>query len=195
MRFFVVALLFLASCGYRFENEEPVLSTAMTITVPYVKGDTEGLLTSELIHQLTNAGFNCVQGGGDLILNGVVVADNSERIGFRYDRHGPTGKRRHRLIASENRRVVTVEISLVDTRTNEIVLEPTKITADSDYDYIDPYSIRDLLFIDDDGVPRRSLNFSLGQLDSIEGATDASGALVFRLLSQKIVDGLIHLNL
>src|SRR5437899_3061785 len=110
---FVVALLLvlLSSCGYRFENEEPVLSTAKTITVPYVKGDTEGLLTNELIHQLTNAGFNCLQGGGDLILNGVVVADNSERIGFRYDRHGPTGKRRHRLIASENRRVVTVEIS------------------------------------------------------------------------------------
>src|ERR1700722_20959884 len=95
--FFLWVLLLLSSCGYRFESDEEALSssTVRSITVPYVKGDAEGKLTSELIHQLTSSGsFDCVTSGGELILNAVIVSDNVDRIGYRYDRNGREGKRR-----------------------------------------------------------------------------------------------------
>lgn len=193
LRFFL-ALLFLSSCGYRFEEKENT-HARQTITVPYIKGDAEGIFTNELIKHLSASGyFECVAKGGDLILNAVLVSDENEVVGYRYYRHGPTGKRRHRLIADENRRTATAQISLINSHTDELVLEPTSVFANLDYDYIDPNSIRDLLFIDSHGVPRRTISFSLGQLDSIEGAQDDSSPLVFRLLSQKIVDALIHIQ-
>ncbi|MBI2743854.1 MAG: hypothetical protein HYX48_08065 [Chlamydiales bacterium] len=188
-------LLFLTACGYRFEADEPVASVR-TITVPYVRGDAEGKLTSELIHQLTSSGyFECRQGGGDLLLNAVIVSSNLDQIGYRHERHGPTGHLRHRLIGTENRREVVVEISLIDTRTNTILIEPTKVVAHAEYDYIDPDSIRELLFINNEGVPERTITFSLGQLDSVEGGQDDSATPLYRHLSQKIVDGLINLNI
>lgn len=170
----IACVLSLSSCGYRFEEEENSGSTR-TITVPYVRGDAEGILTNELIRQLASSGhFECVRAGGDLILNAVLVSDDTERIGYRHDRHGPKGKLRHRLVPDENRRTAIVQISLIDSRTDEIILEPTSVFANIDYDYIDSNSIRDLLFIDTHGVPRRSISFSLGQLDSVEGAQDDS---------------------
>jgi hypothetical protein len=195
-RFLLCSLVILSSCGYRFNPEEGPAEEVKTITVPYVRGDGEGFLTSELIRQLTDSGyFACVQSGGELILNAVIVSDDSERIGFRYDRHGPKAKKRHRLAPVENRRTVTVEITVLSGRTDAILLEPTRIAADTDYDYIDPNSLRDLVFVDTAGVPQRTIDFSLGQLDSIEGGQDGSSTLIYRILAQKIVDGLIHKNL
>ncbi|MFI5333839.1 MAG: hypothetical protein ACHQT8_01570 [Chlamydiales bacterium] len=194
-RAFLIVLLLLTSCGYRFQGKEEVRS-ARTLTVPYVKGDAEGLLTNALIKQLSISGyFECVRAGGDLTLDAVLISDENERIGYRYDRHGPKSKRRHRLVPDENRRTATVQISLIDSRTNEILLEPTKVFANIDYDYIDSNTLSELLFIDAHGVPRRTISYSLGQLDAVEGAQDDSTSLVFRLLSQKIVQALIYLKL
>ncbi len=188
--YFLWVLLLLSACGYRYEAEE-VASTVHTITVPYVKGDAEGKLTSELLHQLSASGsFECVKSGGELLLNAVIVSDNVDRIGYRYDRHGKEGKRRHRLVGIENRRELIVEISLIDSRTDTILLEPTKVVAHTEYDYIDPYSVRDLLFFEDGRPPQRTIALSLGQLDSIEGAQDDSSTPLYRHLSQKIVEGL-----
>lgn len=192
---YLFSLFFLSSCGYRFEERETARETR-TITVPYIKGDAEGIFTNELIRQLSESGyFECVRSGGDFTLSAVLSSDENDKIGYRYDRHGPRGKRRHRLVPDENRRTAVAHVSLIDGRTDEIILEPTKVFANLDYDYIDSNSIRDLLFTDSNGVPRRTISYSLGQLDSIEGAQDDSSPLAFRLLSQKIVDALIHLNL
>ena len=196
MKLFSLLLLLLASCGYRFQQDEDAAHDVHTITIPYVKGDSEGMFTNELIRTLSASGyFVCVQNGGEYTLNAVLVQDENERIGYRYDRHGRTGKLRHRLEADENRRSVTAEITLIDSRTDQILIEPTKVVAMLEYDYIDSNSIRDLVFIDKHGIPRRSLTFSLGQLDSIEGAQDSSSPLVYKLLSRKILDGLIDLKL
>ncbi len=192
--FVVGVLLLLTACGYRFEpqEEEASASTSVrTIAVPYIKGDPEGKLTSELIHQLSASGsFEYVRTGGELLLNAVIVSDNVDRIGYRFDRHGREGKRRHRLVGIENRRELIVEISLIDTRTDTILLEPTKVIAHTEYDYIDPYSVKDLLFFDEDAPPQRTITLSLGQLDSIEGAQDDSSTPIYRHLAQKIVEGL-----
>ncbi len=192
----VLVLLLLASCGYRFSQEDGVQEPARTISVPYVQGDGEGYLTSELIRQLADSGyFEYVQGDGELILNAVIAADTSERIGFRYDRHGPQAKKRHRLVPTENRRSIAVDISVIHGKTQEVLLDPIRVTADVDYDYIDPNSLRELIFVDTAGVTQKTVDFSLGQLDSIEGGQDGSTPYIYRLVSQKIVDGLIQKKL
>ena len=195
VRFCILVSSFLASCGYHFESEETP-QVVRTITVPYAKGDAEGKLTTALIEQLSSSGyFECLHSGGELLLSLVVVSDNLDKIGYRYERHGPTGKRRRHLMPVENRRTVTAQISLIDTRTDALLLEPTKVTADVEYDYIDSNSIRELVFINDKGKPQRTISFSLGQLDAIEGAQDDSDKLVYKRLAQKITEGLIHLDI
>jgi hypothetical protein len=185
-------LVLASSCGYQFEGS-PESKTLTTITVPYVQGDAEGKLTTELIHQLGSSGyFVCVQNGGEWILNVVISADSQEKIGYRYDRHGPEGKRRKRLVATENRRILAAHVSVIKSSTDELLIEPTLVSSDAEFDYINPDSIRDLTFVNSSGTTKRTLNFSLGQLDSIEGATDDVSTPLYRHLAQKIVDAIIN---
>jgi len=75
-----------------------------------------------------------------------------------------------------------------------VVIGPIFVKADSDYDYYDPESIRDLSFVTNQGYRIATINFSLGQLDSIEGAVDDVAVPVYHSLAQKIVDGIISQN-
>src|SRR5262245_21674834 len=112
----LLSVFFLSSCRYRFEEKETSHETR-TITVPYIKGDAEGIFTNELIRQLSESGhFECVRSGGDFILSAVLSSDENDKIGYRYDRHGPKGKRRHRLVPDENRRTAVAHVSLIDGR-------------------------------------------------------------------------------
>jgi hypothetical protein len=61
----------------------------------------------------------------------------------------------------------------------------------SEYDYVDSNSILDLTFSNPTGKPETVLDFSLGQLDSIEGAHDDSAIDSYRHLTLQIVEGLL----
>ena len=184
-------LLFLSGCGYHFDNEE-TRGSVTTISVPYIKGDLEGHLNTELIRALSNSGhFDCVQNGGQFILEVSIVGDSDNRIGYRFDRDPETGKLRDNVIGTENRRTILANISLIETYTHNAVFGPQTVKAYADYDYVDSNSIRDLTFITPQGVPEKVLDFSLGQLDSVDGAHDDASIVIYRYLAQKIVDGLI----
>jgi len=187
-------LLLLTACGYRFEGSGKP-EGVVGISIPYIKGDGEGRLNAELVKALSSSGmFDCVQNGGELILQASIIADGDERIGYRYDRDPTTGKRRDNIIGTENRRSLSVQLTLIDGNTQELVLEPFVVSAVADYDYVDSNSIRDLTFTMPNGKPQKILDFSLGQLDSFEGAHDDTGIVIYRILAQKIVDGLIVKN-
>lgn len=189
-----VLLLLLLGCGYRFEGGESK-EGMIGISIPYIKGDGEGRLNAELAKALSSSGmFDYVQNGGELILQASIIVDGDDRIGFRFDRDPTSGKLRDNIVGTENRRALSVQISLLDAYTQETVLEPQVITAVADYDYVDSNSIRDLTFIAPNGTPQKVLDFSLGQLDSFEGAHDDTGIVVYRVLAQKIVEGLIVKN-
>jgi hypothetical protein len=66
------------------------------------------------------------------------------------------------------------------------------IKAFADYDYVDSNSIRDLTFRSGHHQHEKTLDFSLGQLDSLDGAHQDASAPIFRLAAQKIVDGLLN---
>ncbi|MBS0620304.1 MAG: hypothetical protein JSS61_02465 [Verrucomicrobia bacterium] len=183
-------LLMCGGCGYRFQGEgsDQVIAS---ISVPYVKGDIDGLLTEELIRTLVETGrFDYTSSGGEWTLLVSVIGDGDERIGYRYDRNPTTGKRRDNIVGTENRRTLICEMKLIDTASEEIILGPLVIKGQSEYDYVDSNSIYDLVTFTPQG-PQTVIEVSLGQLDSIEGAHDDATVVAFRSLAQKIVDGLI----
>jgi outer membrane lipopolysaccharide assembly protein LptE/RlpB len=190
--FFVIGILILSGCGYHFEGATETEGRAVTISVPYIKGDPDGMLGMELVRALTSSGqFDCVQTGGMLILEAAIIAEGDDRIGFRFDRNPTTGSLRDNIVGTENRLTVSAEVKLIDAYTNEVLIGPQIVKAYADYDYVDSNSIRDLTFFTPNGTPEKVLDFSLGQLDSVEGAHDDSFAVIYRHLAQKIIDGII----
>jgi hypothetical protein len=181
------SLLMLVSCGYRAANSEE----KKTISVPYIEGDQQGQLTAEVIRQLQETGYyDFVRRGGDLVLKAVIVGDQKETIGFSYDRKGQSGKIEKNLMATENRRNLTVEIQLLEG--DKVILGPLKITAAGEFDYVDVNSLQALSFINDRGRREKVVNFSLGQLDSIEGAEDNVLTPTYRGLARKIAAALVR---
>lgn len=188
--FFAISIL-LSACGYHVENANAEAGP-ITISVPYIKGDPDGMLGSELVHVLSSSGqFDCIQTGGMLILEAAIIAEGDDRIGFRFDRDPTSGALRDNIVGTENRLTISAEVKLIDAYTNEVVIGPQIVKAYADYDYVDSNSIRDLTFFTPNGTSEKVLDFSLGQLDSFEGAHDDSLAVIYRHLAQKIVDGVI----
>lgn len=184
----ILSLLFLTACGYRMERGEKV-----SISVPYVIGDHEGALTEALARAISRtANFQYAKDDGDWILQAKITKVNNDRIGYRYDRDDESGKRRDNIVGVENRKEILVEVSVVDAATDRLIAGPQVIKAYADYDYVDPNSLRDLSFIDPaTGTRVTSIAFSLGQLDSVGSAGEDAIYPVYRILAQKIVDGLI----
>lgn len=157
--------------------------TPVSLTVPYILGDENGFLQAQLMEQLEATGrFHCVQNGGTYLLQVNWIEDDQDRIGFRYDRDNPSGKREKNLLGVESRHRAKLEVSLLDANTQACVLGPFVVCSHVDFDYTDPGSPRDLLFADRMPV----IQFSLGQLDSSEGAFDDSLSLLTQKLSKEI---------
>lgn len=187
----LAALLLLSGCGYHFEGDGDQ-GGLTSIFIPYIKGEGEGQLSSELAQALSSSGmFDYVQNGGELILQVAIIADGDDRIGFRFDRDPTSGKLRDNIVGTENRRSMSAQVTLINAHTQETILGPEVVNAVADYDYVDSNSICDLTFTTPHGKPQKVLDFSLGQLDSVEGAHDDTGIVIYRILAQKIVEGLI----
>lgn len=179
--------LSLTSCGYRTAASDD----KTTISIPYVEGDNQGQLTAEIIRQLTNSDiYDFVREDGDLVLKVSLVGDRNDHVGFKYDRTEKKGKIEHNLMATENRRMLTAQVILSRGATEEVIFGPLNITATGDYDYIDVNTLKELAFHDPQGKRKKTINFSLGQLDSIEGAQDAVLTPIYRQLAQKIAAAL-----
>jgi len=92
------------------------------------------------------------------------------------------------LLAAEGRNILEAEVTLYRKDTEEIAFGPYLLTADSEYDYVDGDSLKDLTFVSATGELIEVLPFSLGQLESLESALEASSKPVNARLAQKIVD-------
>jgi len=186
---YLFALLFgLSACGYHFDQESTI-----AVSIPYVVGDFEGELTDALIYALSNSPhFRYTNGQGDWTLKAKVVNTINDRIGYRYDRDPKSGKLRDNVMGIENRKAISVEITVVNTTTEKPILGPQILQASSDYDYVDSNSLQDLSFIDPaTGVRTTSIAFSLGQLDSVGSAGEDAIYPIYRKLAQRIVEGMI----
>jgi len=177
----------LTGCGYRFSDQN---QGKTTITLPLIKGDIDGNFMNAIVHALASSGrFAFQRGESQLLLSVAILSDGDDRIGYRYDRDPNSGKRRKNIVGIENRETIQAEIKVIDTYTQEIIFGPQVICASTDYDYIDSHSSRDLIYLSPKG-PTTVIDFSLGQLDSIEGAHDDARLPIFHKLAQAIVEAL-----
>jgi hypothetical protein len=185
---FLVYLFLLSGCGYRWHPDFPTVSKP-TITIPYVAGDGDGTLTSEIIRAVTSSGMAEVRHGqGDYRMQIAIVDSQSQTVGYRRDRQKVTGEIKKNIVSSEGRNTLTIEAALYEGSSDRIAYGPYRITAEADYDYIDGDSLQDLTFVTASGVPTTVLAFSLGQLESVEAAREAANHPLNEKLSQKIVD-------
>ncbi|MCI5052477.1 MAG: hypothetical protein MRY21_05010 [Simkaniaceae bacterium] len=182
----VATSLLLSSCGYRVQS-----SGVATVDVPFLKKDTDGRLTTSLISILNRSGvFTYASHDARYLLEGELTTLCTEVIGYQYRRKDGSTKILHRIVDNEGRRNVSAVVSLIDLETGEKIFGPTKISASSDFDYVDPDNFFDLTFDPPNGPEDSVLNFSLGQLDSQEGASLASIDPAFQNLAAKITQAL-----
>lgn len=184
-KYLILFLCLLASCGYHFSDRE---QEKTTVTVPLIRGDSDGSFMNAIVHALASSGqFAFRREQGNFLLSVAILSDSDDRIGYRYDRNPVSGKRRKNIVGIENRETIQAEVKLIDTYTQETVYGPQVICASTDYDYVDSHSSRDLIYLSPKG-PTTVIDFSLGQLDSIEGGHDDARLPIFRKLAQAIVE-------
>jgi len=174
--------LLLTSCSYRAITSED----RQTVSIPYVRGDEEGFLTSALISAIDRVGlYDYVNSNGDFELKVAIIGDSEETTGYRYNR-SKTGHIKQNLMETENRRYVSAEVTLYQATEETPVLGPLVVTAFAEFDYIDVSSLRELAFIGPHGKTEKVIDFSQGQLDSIEGGEDNVLTPLYRQLARKI---------
>ena len=176
-------------CGYKWSLSQDS-KNQISIDIPYVKGDTKGIFTKELIYLLsTQSPYTFSPNGAEYLLE-VEFLDNSDsKIGYRRDRDKNTGAVLKNVVPTEGRKTVKVKASISD-KEGSIVWGPYEFSCFSDYDYVDQDSLSDLSFINTLGQRQTVLSFSLGQLESIGAAQDASENPLYRSLAQKIIDSI-----
>lgn len=145
----------------------------MTVSIPYVQGDSTGELTSRLVETVSSQPGFRVDESGKYLLRVKLLDTREEKIGFRYDprklRHGEKD-----LILSETRAKALAEVSLVDRYTNDVISGPAYILGNIEYDH-------------QENVIDNNINdLSLGQLSDIDTAQDVTYIPQDRELSSKI---------
>lgn len=185
-RFFVALFcLVLCSCGYRLANQEPI-----GISVPFIEGDKTGLLTQAIATELSRSSrFYLSQNHAKLCLLVRIAEDRFDDIGYQYDVKPTSDQVLNRLIATETRRTIRAFVSIVRASDQTPLMDAFEVNVSSDFEYVNSDSLADLSF-EADGQTQNVLNFSLGQLDAVEGAKMNSIFPIAREIAAKIVQGL-----
>lgn len=184
----IIFSLCAGGCGYRWHYDYPG-GNRPSLMVPFIRGDDEALLTSEIMTTIDASGIvDIVPKGGDYRLEVCLKGLTNSQIGYRRDPQKIHGKVKKNLLASEGRRTLSVEVCLYRGMSQELAFGPYLLTVDADYDYVDGDSLKDLTFRAHSGKLVEVLPFSLGQLESIESAQEATQKALYRKISQKIVD-------
>lgn len=163
------------SCHYRFL---PSTQTAhvSTIEVPYVENAPDGQLTEAIIEQLAfSTSFRYVPSGGDVALICRVDHIKHQNIGYVFQNNS-SGRPTDTLSPNETRKTMVLEVSLINPKTKEVLLPPTQISAEVDFDY-GLYQIE-----------QKDVNFSMGQLNPYYTADQVAFLPLYEKISKKIVN-------
>lgn len=172
---FCLIIFQFSGCGYHF-GSGALPTNYSTFYIPYIKGDEEGLLTADVIKQMSRAGGLKFQtAGADLTILVELVDLRDENIGFRYDRNRQ-GKLTKSIIPAETRITAFAKVTVLDGLSGEVLLGPARLSASVDFDH-DYYSSRNEINV-----------FSLGQLDDYDAAHDVVFRPLYIALAKKIVD-------
>jgi hypothetical protein len=186
--FWVFSLL--TACGYRWEPEYPTAARP-SITVPFILGDEDGMLTSSIVQALGSSGLVSVRNhNADYRLEVSIVDHQTGIIGFRIDPQKIRGQMNQNILACEGRKSMALKATLYVGSSDKIAYGPYEVVGDADYDFIDGDSLSDLTFLSKNGAVTEVLPFSLGQLEPSESAQEAATRPLYHQLANKIVDAI-----
>ncbi len=187
MKLGILALIcLLGSCQYHVVNN----SDAVTLGIPFIKGDKDGAFSKLLTQEIAVSGIGEFRSRDCRYeIHVSMNPENLERIGFRYDRK-PDGQLKPNIIGTETRKTVSAQVEVYDLVYDRVVFGPKTFVGQVDFDYVDSDNIADMSFINPEGKRTLVFSYSLGQLNTIEGAQDSASPSVYRILSKKIADEL-----
>lgn len=181
---FIVILTVFSSCSYQWSSPLP-----LSIYIPKVEGDEEGIFTNLLIETLEKSSSFRYRGDrGAFSLKVKIIGIETEKVGFQRDREEVSGEILDVLRPSENRDKLYIELSVCSDLGKE-VLGPYFFQETITYDYVDGNSLEDLSFLKG-GKRETSLQFSLGQLQGMFPAKKGARKDLFKKIAEKIVERL-----
>jgi hypothetical protein len=181
-----VLCILLSACGYHTVNVED----KPLVGVPFIQGDVDGGFTQVFTEQLAGSSIaDYVHSNYRYEIRVKMDSKEPERVGFKYDRK-PDGTLKPNLIGTETRKKLGATVEVFDQIYEKTIWGPVSFDSFADFDYVDSDNVYEMSFINQYGIREQVFSYSLGQLNTIEGAQDAAAYMVYRLLSKKIVDEL-----
>lgn len=179
--------LLLTGCGgYHLITPQSIYK----VCVPFIEGDKTGAITQAVTTELVHTGlFRLCGEGAPYQLTVKIVEDRFDDISYQYDVEASNQASVNRLVPNQSRRTVKAFVSLENRRRGCCVIDAFEVSSSVQIDYVNSESLGDLAF-NLDGVSTSVLDFSLGQLDSVEGARANSVIPLARDLAHKISEGL-----
>ncbi len=179
------------SCGYRTPTNQ-LGNETVVLNIPLIRGDENGYLRADLAKVVSESpGFRySSSASARYSLEVKIISDSNETIGYTWDQKPITGEFIKRLFPNEGRRKVKAQVSLYDTEKNKNAISPYTIEGFADYDFVNPTAIKNIEFNDAQGDAQSVLQYSLGQLDSEEGARIESFQPLSQTLASYIMEAL-----
>lgn len=191
----VILCFLITSCGYQKAGGD--LETPLVLSIPLIWDDADGKLREHLAKRISSASrFSYTSSSNSryqLIVK--IEKDAADTIGYVWDQASLTGTRINRLYPSEGQRSITAKVHIQDTHSKKKVSEPFTVTVRSEYDFVNPTALQNIQFTDTSGHKQSTLQFSLGQLDSEEGAKIETFIPLFDNLALEITRSLIRIPL
>ena len=176
---FLVLVLAVTGGGYH-AGRSPLSRSVSTITVPYVKGDTDGSLTAALIERISATGIApVVQEGGRLVVHVLLHNQSDDNIGFQYERD-IKGALLKTLVANESRMYASARVTVVESSSGTVLLGPASVSAAADFSFIP------------DGSSQSPTAFSLGQMEPYGIAREAAKDALNDALAEKIANLVVN---
>lgn len=179
----------LSGCGYKVASA----CEQKLVSVPLIQEDDDGVLRNSLARALSETGkyrYSSLNAPYELIVK--IDKTFVDTIGYEWDVDAATGQIVNRLYPNEGRKTVLALVTLQDSVTKEPVVKPFRVTASANYDFVNPVALKDIEFTDSQGKVQTVLQYSLGQLDSEEGARGEVSIPLFEDLASKIKEVLIR---
>jgi len=169
--------LTLTSCGYHLGTTE----AERAISVPYVKGDEFGWLTSAIVRKINNeSDLRYSNQASDLELRVCLNPPRDENVGFWYapKKRGPGFT--NIVVSMEGKVTLTATVEVYDAKSCCRLFGPCKITSFLEYDF------------NSDLTNINQHTFSLGQLEMHNIAKSYAERSLYDDLAEKIVDYVAH---
>jgi hypothetical protein len=183
--------ILLTSCGYQATSGANNNQTV--ISIPVIHDDDDGVLRNSLAKAISETGkfkYSSEPQDNQLIVK--FVNNYTDTIGYSWDINPATGAAVNRLYPGEGRKSIVANITLKNSKSKDPVLEPFNVTFQATYDYVNPVSKKQIEFKDKAGKTHSTLQYSLGQLDSEEGARLESANPLYQGLAKKIAETLVR---